>query len=89
MARRDEGEVGVLLGGVQDLQKALAGHGVQAPYTGARQNLGRDVPGPVLRAIHHQSTALRKFAAHQGHIPAYPYILHTPQGGRGRTRQDI
>ena len=56
MARRDEGEVGVLLGGVQDLQEALAGHGVQAPHTGPRHNLGRDGTRCFLTAIRHPSS---------------------------------
>ena len=85
VARRDEGEVGVLLGGVQDLQKALAGHGVQAPHTGPRHNLGRDVPGRFLGAIRH-CPVLRTIAAHRDHIPDNPYILH-PRPQR-RSRKD-
>ena len=57
VAGRDQGQVRVPLGGVQDLQKALPWHGVQAPDSGPRQNLGRDktrlasYPPSVLRTI--------------------------------------
>src|ERR687897_2769522 len=88
VARRDEGEVGVLLGGVQDLQEALAGHRVQAPHTGPRHNLGRDVSGRFHTAIRHPSSE-RSWPTGTTSITTRTSYTLALRRGRGKTRQDI
>ena len=81
MAGRDQGQIRVPLGGVQDLQEALPWHGVQAPYAGPRQNLGRDKTRlVVMSAIRPPNDP----GLSRNHLAVTPYILHARTFQRSR-----
>ena len=82
VAGRDQGQIGVPLGGVQNLQEALAGHGVQPPDTGPRQNLGRDVTRLYRRHVRHPTSECSGVGRNR--LVITPYILHPRTFQRSR-----